>query len=224
LELRFLIEAHVYQRLLREIDDLPRTVINTWQASKAVRLHAKFDKYADMDMHLLLTGPSGESMDIHYNNIKYSELNKIYNALGSFLHLPMPEKVGNYTIDRSKIIEFLGKLERLTTGNAIVYKIDYKAFCCAGCGKNIIYTDYYVETNSSIVCQNDNCSFEYAIINEGGHGEFSLDYKGVTCHVCTNQITVPFGKIEDGYKFKCGSCSTEFRFELIIRSDIPRPE
>lgn len=224
LELRFLIEAHVYQRLLREIDDLPRTVINTWQASKAVRLHSKFDKYADMDMHILLTSPSGESMDIHYNNIKYSELNKIYNALGSFLHLPMPEKIQNFVIEKSKINEFLSKLERLTTGNLIVYKIDYKAFCCTGCGKNILYTDHYVETNKSIACQNDNCDFEYAIIFENGKGEFSLDYKGVSCHVCNNQIPVPYSIIEDGYEFKCSSCSAEFRFELIIRSDTPKPE
>lgn len=223
LELRFLIEAHVYDRLLREIDELPKSVINTWQPSKAVRLHGKFDKYADMDMHLSLTGPSGEHMDIHYNNIKYSELNKTYNTLGSYLHLPMPAKVSSYTISKTKIVELLDNLARLLVGNLIIYKIDYKTFCCKACGKNIIYTDHYVENNDSIVCQNDNCGCEYAIISEDGCSEFSLDYKALSCHVCTKQIAVPFSKIEDGYKFKCDCCSTEFSFELIIRSDTPTP-
>ncbi|MDW2777445.1 hypothetical protein [Pseudomonas sp. BEA3.1] len=225
LEMRMLIEAHVYQRLLSEVDELPKSIINTWQANKAVRLHCEFDRYADMDMHLEIKNPDGSDLfDISYHNLKKSELNKIYNALGSYLHLPMPEKLESYVIEKESISDMLSKLERVVSGNLIINKVKYEAIECSGCGKPIVFTQYYLETHNSITCQNDNCKLEYAIHDKGESVELSLDYRGFSCHVCHNEISLPYSKIADGFNFQCGSCSTDFKFELQIRTETPYPE
>jgi hypothetical protein len=225
LEMRMLIEAHVYQRLLREVDELPRSIINTWQANKAVRLHCEFDKYADMDMHLEIKNPDGSSLDdFNYNNLKKSDLNKLYNSLGSYLHLPMPEKVESYVIEKEAISGMLSKLEKVISGNLIVYKVKYESIECSECGKGIVFTQHYLETHNTIICQNDNCKLEYAIHDKGESTQLSLDYRGFSCHVCHNEISLPYRKIADGFSFQCSSCSTDFKFELQIRTETPHPE
>jgi hypothetical protein len=178
-----------------------------------------------MDMHLEIKNPDGSSLiDIDYHNLKKSDLNKIYNSLGSYLHLPMPENVESYIIEKESIAGMLSKLERIIRGNLIINKVKYESIQCPGCGKGIVFTQHYLETHNSIICQNDNCKLEYAIYDKGESIELSLDYRGFTCHACHNEIHLPYSKIADGFSFKCGSCFTDFRFELQIRTERPHPE
>ncbi|RON98921.1 hypothetical protein BK674_15850 [Pseudomonas moraviensis] len=225
LEMRMLIEAHVYQRLLREADELPRSIINTWQPYKAVRLHCEFDKYADMDMRLEITDPEGNKLDdINYHNLKKGDLTKIYNSLGGYLHLPMPEKIDSYVIDADTVRVMLDKLERIIKGNLIIYKVNYESIECKGCGKGIIFTKHYLDTHDSISCQNSDCALEYSIQKDKQPFELSLEYRGFACHVCKNEIPIPLNKIADGYAFQCSTCLTNFKFELQIRTETPFPD
>ncbi|WP_095155772.1 hypothetical protein [Pseudomonas sp. Irchel 3E13] len=223
LELRMLIEAHVYQRLLAEIDELPKSIINTWQPSKAVRLHTQFDKYADMDFQLRLEG-AGDTLEVNYNNIKSSDLIKIYNSLGSYLHLPMPKDIETFAIDKEKIIKWCDKLQRLTEGNLIILKINYITVDCMQCGKPIIYTDHYLKNQSKIACQNEQCEIEYSITNRDNSGvQLSADCNHFSCHVCKAQIPIPLKNITNGHRFNCLDCGTDFEFKLIVHSNTPRP-
>ena len=52
LELRYFIEAHVYERLYRETEILPKQVIDTWQPNKAIKFLSIFDELADKDLVL----------------------------------------------------------------------------------------------------------------------------------------------------------------------------
>lgn len=224
LELRMLIEAHVYKRLLTEIDELPRSIIDTWQPSKAVRLHTRFDQYADMDFRVTVGVAPNETLEMEYNNIKSSELSKIYNSLGSYLHLPMPKNISSYTIEKEKIVSICDKLERLISGNLIVLKVNYKDFYCYQCGTPILYTDHYLKNNHSITCQNEKCELEYEIVNRENKVELSADYKRFACNICESIIPIPFKNIEDGHHFNCPSCDKSFRFELVIKAETQPPE
>lgn len=218
LELRMLIEAHVYKRLLLEIDDLPRNIISTWQPNKAVKLDTQFDKYADMDLHLTLGG-SSEALEITYNNIKSSKLTKIYHSLGSYLHLPTPQKVCTYDISKEKIIKIYNGLERLLTGNIVFLKIDYMAFECKQCGEPVLYTDHYLEYHSTISCQNDACEIEYDVNNFENKAQISTNVNIFSCSSCASTIPIPYKRITDGYKFKCPACEADFKFELVIKTN-----
>lgn len=217
LELRYFIEAHVYQQLLAGADEIPRTIIETWQPNKAIKLLSEFDDLADKDLHLSIFSQDGELKDtITYNNIPIKDLNKLYNSLGSYLHLPMPKKLADYKIDKKKIVKIFDQLGRLTTGNLMVVKANYEFFPCEACGENILYTQNYVKSNESIACQNDSCRIEHVIRNSEDSVSFGSKYV-FECGVCHREATVFFSKIEDGYKFKCGHCETEYTFEMVLR-------
>jgi hypothetical protein len=220
LELRYFIEAHVYQQLLAGADDIPRTIIETWQPNKAIRLLSAFDDLADKNLHLSIFSEDGELKDtITYNNIPIKDLNKLYNSLGSYLHLPMPKKLANYKIDKKKIITMYEQLNSLTAGNLMVVKGNYEYFQCQACGQNILYTNHYLKSNESIACQNESCRTEHAIKKSDDRVSFGAKYI-FDCGVCHNQTSVFFSKIEDGYKFKCEHCDTEYAFEMVLR-EIP---
>lgn len=217
LELRYFIEAHVYQQLLAGAEEIPRTIIETWQPNKAIKLLSDFDDLADKDLHFSIFSEEGELQDtITYNNIPIKDLNKIYNSLGSYLHLPMPKKLADHKIDKNKTVKIFDQLKRLTTGNLMVVKASYEFFQCEACGENVLYTQHYVKSNESIACQNDSCRIEYAIRASENSVSFGSKYV-FECGVCHKEASVFFSKIEDGFKFKCGHCETEYTFEMILR-------
>ena len=217
LELRYFIEAHVYQQLLAGAEEIPRTIIETWQPNKAIKLLSGFDDLADKDLHLSIYSEEGEFKDtITYNNIPIKDLNKLYNSLGSYLHLPMPKKLTSYKINKNKIIKIFDQLNRLTTGNLMVVKGNYEFFQCEACGKNILYTQHYVKTNESITCQNDSCRIDHAIKATENSVSFGSKYV-FEFGVCHKEASVFFSKIEGGFKFNCDHCETEYAFEMILR-------
>ncbi|SIS68736.1 hypothetical protein [Neptunomonas antarctica] len=217
LELRYFIEAHVYQQLLAGAKEIPKTIIETWQPNKAIKLLSTFDDLADKDLHLSIFSEDGELKDtITYNNIAIKDLNKLYNSLGSYLHLPMPKKLAGYSIDKKKVVKIFDQLSKLTTGNLMVVKGNYEYFSCEACGKNILYTEHYAKSNESISCQDDSCRTDHAIKITDNSVSFGAKYV-FECGVCHDETSVFFSKIEDRYKFKCNHCTTEYTFEMVLR-------
>ncbi|WP_217543549.1 hypothetical protein [Vibrio metschnikovii] len=223
LELRYFIEAHVYERLYQETDILPQTVIATWQPNKAIKFLAMFDELADKDLVMSVYGEDGKEVaKIEYNNLSIKELNKFYNSLGSYLHLPMPKKVGTYIIKKTKVLDIVAKLERVTKGNLMIIKKDYDKFSCEACSSDIVFTRKYVEQNESIKCQNDRCGIEHGIRVNENSVEFGAKYV-FDCGVCKEKVSIFHSNIEDLYSFQCDNCETQYQFKLTLRG-IPKNE
>ncbi|NWD84098.1 hypothetical protein HX891_27275, partial [Pseudomonas reactans] len=55
LEMRYFLEAHVYERLLKDADQLPKSIIQKWEPNKAMKILSMFDKLADMDLTLTIS-------------------------------------------------------------------------------------------------------------------------------------------------------------------------
>lgn len=219
LELRFLIEAHVYERLLHGIEELPRTVIETWQPDKAIKEFLKFDDLADKNMVLTLSDADGSKLtEIKYHNLPVRELVKIYNSLGSYLHLATPKKIATYKIVKEKIQTLVDSLKSLVEGNLMIVKLNYESFSCESCNSSIIYTSNYLENNEKITCQTESCKIEYFIKKEEGKVSFGSKYV-FECHACKNPEFVFFSKIADGYRFNCQSCNKEYNFEMVLHTD-----
>ncbi|NWC10575.1 hypothetical protein HX776_17365 [Pseudomonas agarici] len=223
LELRFLLEAHVYERLLNGVDSLPKTIIEKWEPNKAMKMLSMFDQYADMDLRLTISNANGtEPLVINSPNIKNSLLTSYYNTLGSFLHLSQPTKAKDYKINKPKLNEIFLALERLTTGNLIIYGIPYENFECEACGKPILYTSHYVKNNKSILCQNDQCKNEHRILIEDGMIKLGSKIMA-PCGKCGKDLEVFISRLEEGSKLKCAYCFTGYTASLVFRADEEGP-
>lgn len=212
LEMRYFLEAHVYERLLKDADQLPKSIIQRWEPNKAMKLLSMFDKLADMDLTLTISEHDGSSpITIQYNNIKNSELTKIYNTLGSYLHLPQPSKSDSYFINKEKLVKIFEKIKILIKGNLIIIKTDYDSFECESCQQPILFTRWYVEKNESIICQNDSCNVEHFIERYDGGCRFGSKIP-CTC-TCGVELEVFHSKLKVGEIIKCTSCLAKYRVD-----------
>ena len=218
LEMRYLLEAHVYERLLKGVDTLPKSIIDKWEPNKAMKMLSMFDKYADMDLRLTISNQDGsDSLVIDSPNIKNSLLTSYYNTLGGFLHLPQPTKAAGYQVNKLKLNEIFVALERLTTGNLIIYAIPYESFECEACEQPILYTSHYVENNKTIICQNDKCKNEHHILLEDDLIKFGSIVLA-PCGECQADLKIFYSELKEGTKVKCEECLTEYLGELIFKA------
>ncbi|MGY2259284.1 hypothetical protein [Pseudomonas sp. SDO55104_S430] len=213
LEMRYLLEAHVYERLLKEVNELPRSIIEKWEPNKAMKMLSMFDELADMDLKITLTEQDGSNpIEIEYHNLKNSDLSKLYNTLGSFLHLPQPSKSENYKIDKNKLIKICETLRKLTTGNLIIVKTHYDNFECEACKAPILFTYKYASSHDSITCQNEQCKTEHFI--EHKDEAFNFGSKIIcNCLKCDSDLMIFYSKLKFGEHVKCSTCSTEYRVD-----------
>lgn len=210
LEMRYFLEAHVYERLLKDADQLPKSIIQKWEPNKAMKMLSMFDKLADMDLKLTITEHDGSSpIIIQYNNIKNSELTKIYNNLGSYLHLPQPSKAKNFLINKEKLVKIFDTIKILIKGNLIIIKTDYDTFECESCQQPILFTNWYIENNESIICQNDSCKVEHFIERYDGGCKFGSKI-ACTC-TCGTELEIFHSQFKIGQIIKCTSCLVEYR-------------
>lgn len=223
LEMRYALEAHVYERLLKEADELPRSIIEKWEPNKAMKMLSMFDELADLDIKITVSEEDGSNpIEIIYNNLKNSELSKHYNTLGGFLHLPQPSKLDIYKPKKNKLLEILETLKQLTTGNLIIVKTQYSSFECQACNRPILYTDKYLSSHDKITCQNDQCKVEHFITHENNTLSFGSKIM-CKCAKCESQLFIFYSNLKFGEHVKCSNCSTKYRVDpylsVIAESD-----
>lgn len=216
LEMRFFLEAHVYERLLKDADQLPKSIIEKWEPNKAMKMLSMFDRLADMDLQLTISEPDGSSpFTIKYNNIKNSDLSKIYNTLGSYLHLPQPFKAKSYHISKDKLTTIFSTLKKLIFGNLIIIKTHYDTFECEACHHQILFTSWYATNHDKITCQNDQCKVEYFI--ERGTESFRFGSKIACTCSCGAELEIYHSKLKIGEIIKCSLCLAKYQVDPYLK-------
>ncbi|WP_256849919.1 hypothetical protein [Pantoea sp. Fr-CA_6] len=210
LELRFAIEAHVYNQLRAGMDKIPESVMNTWQPPQAIRLLSDFEETADKDLYMEISTPEGEKETIAYKNIKYSDLKKIYNALGSNLHQPTLKKVDNYKINKQVIQDALEKMDETQGYNLISFHRPYDIINCGKCKKDILFTKHYVSNNSILKCQSQGCKNYYVIRLSGDDGVEHFCSATFNCMSCESKISLHLFELDEGGDFACKQCGNEY--------------
>lgn len=208
--MRYFLEAHVYERLLKDADQLPKSIIEKWEPNKAMKMLSMFDMLADMDIKLTLSEQDGSNPTIiQYNNIKNSELTKIYNTLGSYLHLPQPSKAKAYQVNKDKLLTIFNTIKKLIKGNLIIIKTDYDTFECEACQHKILFTSWYAKNHDTITCQNDQCKVEYFIERDAENFWFGSKI-ACTCS-CGAELELFHSKLKIGELIKCSICLIEYQ-------------
>lgn len=210
LEMRYFLEAHVYERLLKGADEIPKSIFQKWEPNKAMKMLSMFDDLSDMDLQLVISEQDGSNpMTIKYNNIKNSELNKYYNTLGSFLHLPQPSKIKDYTVDKAKLIKIHDALSRLLDGNLIIIKTAYEDFKCEKCSATILYTKKYLQNNDRINCQNTNCNTLHFIEHHVDQIKIGARIL-IPCSSCNHDMSIFYSDLVFDAEVNCDHCPRSY--------------
>lgn len=226
LELRFAIECHVYIQLRAGLGTIPETVINTWQPPQAIKSLCMFEETADQDLKVTITCDDSNEITANYKNIKYKDLNKWYNTLGSFLHQPTIKKQ-EFQVDKDKLNSILSNLAELCDHQLITFHRGYEKIKCEKCKKEIIFTKSYVKKNNKIDCQNAGCH-NYVIIRLAPDGTYeSLQSAVVACFICGEKNHISLCDMEDGAELYCKTCKNKHVIKKAIFSQdkvVPMPE
>jgi hypothetical protein len=216
LELRYFIEAMVYQKLVKCGADIPEAILNTWQPNKAIKMLNELDS--------LTTG----SFKIEVNLSNSSELpkegwlslgeqkipdvkriNKLYNKLGGFLHLTEPrrydEKIENNILKQSN--DILDELSEYVDGNIVASFGKYKYSSCPVCKYDFFFSKK-MKHGDIINCKSQSCkaSFIVNIKPETNEIKFQFRTYDVSCQSCDNEMVIPEKSIHSLEPAVCGEC------------------
>lgn len=169
LELRFAIEAIVYKQIESYGNKVPQQIIETWQPNKSFKLLCKFDEKANKSLDISWSKGDGseDPKTLSYKSIgsqrvfKISELNKMYNTLGNFLHLPSLKSVNtpNYDKNVKAIEKIYANLSDIVSNGNIYIRGSFVEAKCPYCEKMIILPNSILseESPKHYNCTNQNC-------------------------------------------------------------------
>lgn len=223
LELRFLIEAIVYQKLVKCSADIPESIVNTWQPNKALRMLYELNSLSvsSFELQVNLTNcpqpPKDGWISLGEQKIpKVSRLNTLYNKLGSFLHLTEPKRYGK-CIDKNvidQIKEVRDELEEFVDGNIVVSFGKIKHALCPICQGDFFFNRSKIKSGDVVRCKESSCGSTFVCKIDSESGYVSFDYRtyDICCQKCNATIIVPEDTVMSLGKFLCSECGAEYIF------------
>ncbi|MCG2839332.1 hypothetical protein L6J37_21120 [Photobacterium sp. WH77] len=221
LELRFCIEAIVYQKLLHGVGCLPNTIVNTWQPTKALKMLVEFDKLSASDcvveVNLSHSTKPPESGWLSLGQQKLPPvrwLTTTYNKLGNFLHLVEPQKAveTTYRDIQKDLRDIAEQLKQYVSSNILIsYKnIDIKQ--CPACQQDMAFSLKNVRDGETRKCSNFRCGALFTVKADIEKQEIKLSCNtyDVKCQLCDKDIVIPEEVIRNLDIFSCHHCCAEY--------------
>lgn len=230
LELRMAMEALTYDRVLAYKDEFPETEYETWQPRKVLAVLLEIDSTADKDRTIacgieeeygvpapVMTALGTEKV------LNMSTLQKHYDALGSFLHVPSIKqtRTGNvHDLQRirarcEEIAAFVrdvlsSPVFNITLGN-------FATVDCIACGKHIRKRIPHGESEFHAECFE--CGAPYTVVAKGG-GEVEWQPRQLELECsnasCRQKVYVWQHEVKVGRRWVCEGCGGQNRFALGI--------
>jgi DNA-directed RNA polymerase subunit RPC12/RpoP len=224
LELRFCIEAIVYEKLEAYSNYVPAAVLEKWQPNHAMKMLLQFEPMADEDFTLYVSPESEPGIPTgnwtclgQHNTLKLSWLNKNYNKFGSYLHVKMGNKKVRETPEelstiRKDIEIMLLEIERVVNstivGSTLASRIHFK---CQVCEQPSLVNVDVLRKTSRAMCISPQCGAEYvACEDEVGWG-FKLAMTSFKCLKCEKTNSLENQHVALGIKFRCKHCGAVHR-------------
>lgn len=218
LDLRQCIEAIVYEKLSVYSKYIPGLVYEKWQPPHALKMLLQFEPDADENLRMRIAPenasgvPEGPWTDLgEHRTFKLSWLDKNYNKLGSYLHVPHGRNLG---FDTQKMREDLERiaaeikavLDSSIIGMALAERVQFK---CAVCGQECLANADGVRRSRRAVCINPNCgAFHHA--EEGEQGwTLQLEASKFECRICGASVRLQNRLLDIGRTFACSECGAE---------------
>ncbi len=216
--LRRCVEFIVYDKLSTYKKYVPGVVFDKWQPSHALKTLLQFEPDADQPIRLRFAkedtqgNPTGPWMDLgEHRTLNHSWLNKNYNKLSSYLHVPhgkqkQPEKTKYYEYLSSVSEEIEKVLECRLHGCSIAHRIKYK---CTVCGMSSMVHRDIAEKTRKAICINPNCGAIHLVAFNDDSWEVVLEATNIPCLKCNAANLLENRHIDIGTTFNCIECDTK---------------
>jgi len=214
LELRFCIEAIVYQKVVSS-KDLPQSIVETWQPRKAMRHLIQFNEFSNKEFKLSLVNsntPSKKSFDLGEQKLlPVKLLTESYHKLGRFLHLTEPKKITEIHDEniRKSLDLIVGKLEEVVKSNFFLSVKNSGVIKCKLCKDDIVFNKSTLKVKDKISCFNGSCLAEYEAYKTE-ENELNLAYRSLDakCISCDHQFEFLPRVIKGTQRIICPQCKT----------------
>jgi len=219
LELRRCIESIVYEKLLTYTKYVPGLVFEQWQPAHALKALLQFEPDADEEFRLRIAeedplgNPRGPWIEMgEHRTFKLSWLQKNYNKLGSFLHVPHGRMKGWTANDvRAYLDEVVAELDRILQSSIIGVSLASRiSFKCAVCSSNSLVNTQVAEETKRAICINPNCGAIYHLEKRDDQWQVDLEQTEFKCRNCGASIWLENRHLDIGCLFKCSECNVEY--------------
>ncbi len=226
LELRFCLEAIIYEKLRLYFRRVPTEVLKRWQPPQLLQALLELEPEADQDFVLRISRetdvgvPSGEWVTIGgHRALKLGWLKKHYNKLGNLLHVLPPEaKIPDIQLNpaalRSYLQEVVVYLQGVVDSTVDTSLAEVVEFRCGVCGDPILCNAATVRKSGRAVCLNPSCRAEFAAWeNDDGDFQFQLVASTFRCLACDHGISIENRKLQVGVRFRCPACGNQHEIQ-----------
>lgn len=224
LELRFCIEAIVYEKLDTYSRYVPEIIFEKWQPSHAMKMLLQFEPDADEDFTLYVSPESEPGVSTgnwaclgQHNALKLSWLNKNYNKLGSYLHVKMGNNKARETTEelaaiRKDIERILSEVKPAVNSDIIATTLASRIqFKCQTCEQiSLVNVDVLRKTGRA-TCISPQCGAEYAASEDATGWQFKLAMTSFKCLKCEKINFLEIRHVDIGTKFRCNRCGEAHR-------------
>jgi hypothetical protein len=227
LELRFCIEAIVYQKVVCS-KDLPQTIVETWQPRKVMKHLIQFNEFSNQDFKLEVSlvnsdTPNNEFFDLGEQKLlPVKLLTESYHKLGRYLHLTEPKKIAQVDDEniRNSLNSIVGKLEAVVKSNLFLSVKNSGVIKCKLCKEDIVFNKQNLKIKDKVSCFSDNCLAEYEVYETKDNG-LSLSYRSLTakCLNCGHQYECLPKFSKGSHRLGCPKCKVvhEITVEYIYK-------
>lgn len=222
LELRLCLEAVLYDKLEFYAALVPGQVLQKWQPAHALKMLLQFEPHADENCQISIgketaPGEPATSMRVlgEYKTFSLAWLEKNYNKLGSYLHLPHGRdrafdaaKVRQDLLEIAKEVDAV--LKASISESAFATRIQFK---CEACGQDSLANVDGLRATGRAVCVKPSCGAAHFASEENNSWLLRLEASGFLCLICKAEVRIQNRHLGIGYSYRCSKCGSEHYIE-----------
>ena len=149
-----------------------------------------------------------------HKSFKLKWLNKNYNKLGSYLHVPQKsKKILDYDIIRADLLEIVSELDEIVKNTVMSATLAHRVeFKCQVCDSNSLVNTESLKNTNQAICIDPNCGAIHHFEEVDGGWNIHLEASKFKCLKCGEETQVENRFLDIGRTFNCASCGIEHTF------------
>jgi transcription elongation factor Elf1 len=227
LRARFAIEALAYGRVQDYLFEVSPAALNEWTPGKVLKelLYADPDACSSVNLTIITRpDPDAQPQEIRLGEghpLSGLLANKMYHALGNFLHQPTirqmetdePES-NRQQGSRKKAEEVLQSLDRVLGSLEFRAHRPVKAQCV--CGSLIVRDLEFLQAGKAVMCSNCDQLYDYRFDESRDDFEFWPRQALFTCPDCETVNSMDAHEYKPGKVLECSGCGAKFEAEMML--------